>query len=163
MREIVSAIQRFAGSRTGLAMLTVLCVSAGVAAGLGGYTFLYAKGASYMTNAPEACANCHVMQPYLDAWVKGSHRSVAVCNDCHTPHNFFGKYYTKARNGYHHSYAFTTGDFHEPIQITDVNRRITEDACRYCHADIVSMMCAGRNDQEHVSCISCHATVGHAQ
>jgi len=29
----------------------------GLAAGLGGYTFLYAKGGSYLTNAPAACAN----------------------------------------------------------------------------------------------------------
>ena len=32
----------------------VLGLLAGLAAGVGGYTFIYARGASYMTNAPEA-------------------------------------------------------------------------------------------------------------
>ena len=34
----------------------------GLAARFGGYTFLYAKGTSYLTNAPDACRNCHIMQ-----------------------------------------------------------------------------------------------------
>lgn len=68
--------------------------------GVVGYTFVYAKGASYLTNDPKACANCHVMQDYYDAWIKSSHRAVAVCNDCHAPHdNMVRKYYVKADNG----------------------------------------------------------------
>ncbi len=105
----------------------VLC---GVAVGLGGYTFAYARGWSYLTNDPKACINCHVMNEQYDGWSKSSHRQVAVCNDCHAPHDFVGKYSTKALNGLLHSYAFTTNDFHEPIQITERNRRITEGACR---------------------------------
>ena len=35
----------------------------GVAVGLCAYTFVYAKGYSYLTNNPAACANCHVMIP----------------------------------------------------------------------------------------------------
>ncbi len=31
----------------------------GVALGVGSYTFVYAKGWSYMTNNPAACVNCH--------------------------------------------------------------------------------------------------------
>jgi cytochrome c nitrite reductase small subunit len=31
----------------------------GAAVGLDGYTFLYAKGYSYLTDNPRACANCH--------------------------------------------------------------------------------------------------------
>ena len=33
----------------------------GAAAGLGAYTFVYARGWSCLTNDPRACANCHVM------------------------------------------------------------------------------------------------------
>src|SRR6266446_5493121 len=62
----------------------------GLGLGIGGYTFLYAKGWSYLTNDPAACANCHVMREHYDAWIKSSHRAVATCNDCHTPHNFSG-------------------------------------------------------------------------
>src|SRR5687767_13211273 len=90
----------------------------GLAGGVGGFTFVYAKGASYLTNDPAACANCHVMQGHFDAWMKGSHRSVAGCNDCHTPKGVVGKYATKAKNGFWHSYYFTVGGFHEPIEIT---------------------------------------------
>ena len=52
----------------------------GVAVGLAAYTFVYAKGYSYLTNDPAACANCHVMQAQYDAWMKSSHHSVAACN-----------------------------------------------------------------------------------
>lgn len=44
----------------------------GVAFGLGADIFLYAKGYSYLTNNPAACANCHVMQAHYDAWMKSS-------------------------------------------------------------------------------------------
>ncbi|HYP29673.1 MAG TPA: NapC/NirT family cytochrome c [Blastocatellia bacterium] len=63
----------------------VFGVAVGLAAGVGGYTFIYAKGYSYLTNDPAACANCHIMQDHYDGWIKSSHRSVAACNDCHTP------------------------------------------------------------------------------
>jgi len=63
----------------------VLGISIGLAVGVGGYTFLYAGGGSYLTNNPAACANCHVMREHYDGWVASSHRSVATCNDCHTP------------------------------------------------------------------------------
>src|SRR5687767_15805560 len=76
----------------------VLTVALGLAVGVGTYTFVYARGYSYMTDNPEACANCHIMQEQFSAWVKSSHRSVAVCNDCHTPPAFVAKYMTKERS-----------------------------------------------------------------
>lgn len=133
----------------------------GALAGLGGYTFVHARGASYLTNEPSACANCHVMRDHLDAWAKSSHHAVATCNDCHAPHTFVGKYWTKVSNGYHHSLAFTTGRFHEPIGITERNRRVTEEACRHCHADVVHGIDAHGRDVEPMSCIRCHERVGH--
>ena len=98
---------------------------------------MYARGASYLTNDPEACGNCHIMREHLSAWVKSSHHAVATCNDCHTPHNFVGKYVTKASNGFWHSFYFTTGRFPDPLRITEGNREVTEGTCRYCHGDIV--------------------------
>jgi cytochrome c nitrite reductase small subunit len=136
-------------------------ISSGLAGGVGFYTFIYAKGASYLTDAPETCANCHVMSDHYDSWRKSGHHHVAVCNDCHTPHSFFAKYYIKGLNGYHHSMAFTTGNFHEPIQITPRNREVTEGACRYCHQDIVQAIDQPGPHQGVMSCIQCHATVGH--
>lgn len=60
-----------------------ISVAVGLAVGLGGFTFVYAKGASYLQNDPAACVNCHIMSDQYTAWNKSSHRSVAVCNDCH--------------------------------------------------------------------------------
>jgi cytochrome c nitrite reductase small subunit len=140
-----------------------VAILVGIVLGLGGYTFVYARGYSYLLNDPAACANCHVMQEQLDGWVKSSHRAVAVCNDCHTPHDFVGKYWTKMRNGFWHSFYFTTGEFPEPIRILPRDREITENACRFCHDDITQALGAparheGRND---LSCVRCHSSVGH--
>jgi cytochrome c nitrite reductase small subunit len=139
----------------------------GVAAGAGGFTFVYAKGGSYFTDDPAACANCHIMQEQYAGWLQAGHRAVAVCNDCHTPHALVPKYWTKALNGYHHSYAFTTGDFREPIRITVRNRAITEQRCRDCHGAVVQLIeragprGGGGEGGERVSCIRCHRQVGH--
>jgi cytochrome c nitrite reductase small subunit len=134
----------------------------GLAAGVGLYTFGYARGASYMTDDPRACANCHVMEEQLAGWTKSSHRSVAVCNDCHTPPGVVPKYATKAINGFNHSFAFTSGRFPEPIQITPRNRRVTEAACRKCHAPIVDAIDAhAEGPREELACLGCHRNVGH--
>ncbi|MCB2155129.1 cytochrome c nitrite reductase small subunit [bacterium] len=140
-------------------------IALGVAAGIGGFTFVYAEGASYLVDDPESCANCHIMNEQYDGWSKSSHSSIATCNDCHTPHTFVGKWTTKALNGYHHSMAFTVGGFHEPIQITERNRRITEQACRDCHGEIVSMIdpesASPHAGSDSLSCLKCHQSVGH--
>lgn len=141
----------------------IAALGVGVAAGVGGFTFLYARGAAYMFDDPAACANCHVMNEQLNNWYRSSHHTVAACNDCHTPKNFFAKYIHKARNGWHHSVAFTSGDFHEPIQIGPVNRKVTEQRCRECHAPVVDSIDAhAAQQQSELSCIRCHRDVGHA-
>ena len=154
--------------RTGTILMGALL---GLAIGVVAYTFIYAKGGSYMTNDPAACANCHVMEEHYSGWIKSSHRSVAACNDCHTPPDFFGKYATKASNGFWHSFAFTTGDYPDPLRIKQSNREVTESACRGCHAEIVSAIdapvgmpvsAAGSHPiTEGTSCVRCHARVGH--
>lgn len=146
-------------------MAAAVCI--GVSGGLGMYVFWYARGASYLTNDPAACANCHVMHDHYNAWLKSSHRQVATCNDCHTPHNFVGKYAVKALNGFRHATAFTTQNFHEPIQIGQLNRSVTENACRRCHADIVNQIDfhpgVSQSQAQRLSCVSCHNSVGHME
>ena len=141
----------------------ILGVSIGAAVGLGAYTFIYAKGGSYLTNNPASCANCHIMSEQYDGWLKSSHRAVATCNDCHTPASFLGKYATKASNGFWHSFYFTTGSFHEPIQIKKRNLKITEQACQKCHAEITHAIAGSHTagDGEATSCVRCHRSVGH--
>lgn len=146
---------------TGTVAAVALAVSLGVAIGIGGFTFVYARGASYLTNDPAACANCHVMEEHYAGWTKSSHRAVATCNDCHTPPGIVGKYMTKASNGFWHSFAFTTGNFPDPLQIKGHNRDIAEKACRKCHAELVTAMDGGHGAADAVSCIRCHGAVGH--
>ena len=153
--------------------------------GLGAFTFVYGKGASYLTTNPAACANCHVMQDHYDAWLKSSHRNVATCGDCHMPHDVIGKYLEKSRNGFLHSLAFTTGRYPDPLQIRPVNRAVTERQCRACHEEITQAIESGTTSRDRagpdagrsgtgrpqlhdgilegdqVSCLRCHTYVGH--
>jgi len=149
----------------GIALLYVLIsLLLGATAGVGTFTFGYAQGGAYFTNRPEACANCHVMREHLDAWIKSSHGKFATCNDCHAPDNFVGKYYCKSRNGLFHSTAFTTGWFPDQIQMHDYNHGVVEANCRRCHADLthqIDPLPAASGKAEAMSCIHCHATVGH--
>ena len=135
----------------------------GVLLGLGVYTFVYGQGYVYLSDDPEACANCHVMSEQLDAWQKSAHHTVATCNDCHTPSGLVGKYAVKAINGFNHSLAFTTGNFHEPIQVNAMNRRVAQRACEKCHAVLVhALLWAAPGEGEALpACVRCHAAVGH--
>lgn len=142
------------------AILFAACL--GVLAGIGVFTFGYGKGASYLSNNPQTCVNCHVMQGHFDSWQKSSHHNVAVCNDCHLPPHPIGKWITKADNGFFHSLAFTLGDFKNPIQIKPRNKRVTQSACISCHADFVHNMLPDHPGGDMQSCVHCHADVGHA-
>lgn len=137
--------------------------SLGAAVGVAVYTFGYAKGASYLTNNPSACANCHVMREQYDGWSKSSHHAVAVCNDCHAPHGFVAKYMTKASNGFWHSFYFTTGNFPDPIRIRPRNRAVTEAACRSCHWEMVDAIDPPHGAAQMVECLQCHNSVGHLE
>ena len=149
------------GSRASIAVAVVVL---GAALGLGSYTFAYARGWAYMTDDPRACANCHVMNEQYDGWIKSSHRSVAVCNDCHVPHSLVAKYATKATNGFWHSFYFTTGMFPSQSGRYRASRAIAEVNCRRCHEPVVEAMGtpshAGSRD---ISCIRCHGSVGHLE
>jgi cytochrome c nitrite reductase small subunit len=142
-------------------LMAALAVTLGALVGVGTWTFGYAHGLSYFSKEPQACANCHIMQDYYNTWQKSSHHHVAVCIDCHLPHDFVGKYIAKADNGFFHSMAFTLDNFHEPIRIKARNRRITQNNCIACHKDIVHQMLPEDPDGEALMCIHCHAGVGH--
>lgn len=149
-------------SGSGLGVLVpVTAVLMGAFVGVGVFTFGYAKGFSYLSSDPQACANCHIMQDYLDSWQRSSHHHVAVCVDCHLPHDVVGKYAAKADNGFFHSMAFTLDDFHEPIVIKDRNRRIVQANCVACHEATVHEMLPPERGGDMQLCIHCHVDVGH--
>jgi cytochrome c nitrite reductase small subunit len=156
-----SEVDELEGYRWKPWQMACVVIVAGMCAGTGFYTFGYGKGLSYLSADPRACANCHIMQDYYDTWQKASHHHVAVCIDCHLPHDFVGKYMAKADNGFFHSLAFTLDNFHEPIQIKPRNRRITQNNCVACHQDTVHEMLPAFKGGEVASCIHCHADVGH--
>lgn len=145
-------------------LLPLTAVLIGIAIGVGGFTFVYAKGYSYLGSDPAICANCHIMDDHYNAWTKSSHSAVAGCNDCHTPHDPVAKYVVKARNGFWHSFYFTTGNFPDPLRITEPNRVVVQEACRYCHETITEAIDhAGLdgNGSEGLDCVRCHRHVGH--
>jgi len=141
----------------------IAATAVGIAVAVGGYTFLYARGWAYLTNDPRACANCHVMEEQYSGWLKGSHRSVAVCNDCHTPPGLIPKYLVKAENGFRHSFAFTTGRFPDKIRIVPSDLEVAERACRKCHEPIVTAIEGPNGEAGRLRCITCHRSVGHME
>ncbi|MCX7984166.1 MAG: cytochrome c nitrite reductase small subunit [Bacteroidetes bacterium] len=141
--------------------VVLFLVAVGLTGGIGIYTFIYARGYMYFTDSPEACANCHSMSSQFSVWLKGSHRHVAVCNDCHTPPTFVSKYYTKAVNGFWHSWYFTTEAYQDNILARKRTKNILERACRHCHGDIVEALEHTQNNTTTLSCVQCHSTVGH--
>jgi cytochrome c nitrite reductase small subunit len=142
--------------------MVALCAMIGVFVGSGAFTFRQARGLSYLSNDPTACVNCHIMRDQFDAWQKSSHHALATCNDCHTPVDFLGKYYTKAEHGARHSWGFTFQDFHEPIRMKESSKQVVLENCRRCHAAFLGDVIAHANlTNEAIDCIQCHASVGH--
>ncbi|MEM8668368.1 MAG: cytochrome c nitrite reductase small subunit [Planctomycetota bacterium] len=157
------------GVRRRVILLTSLATAIliGVLIGAGAFTFVYGNGTSYLSNDPKTCLNCHVMQESFDSWQNSSHHHVALCNDCHLPHDFVGKWVSKADNGLFHSIAFTFQDYQDPIQIKPRNRTITQNACIDCHKDFVHSLLTSESldwdtKSNHTLCVHCHSEVGHA-
>ncbi|MEM8885661.1 MAG: cytochrome c nitrite reductase small subunit, partial [Planctomycetota bacterium] len=122
----------------------------------------YGKGASYLSDDPTACINCHVMQEHYDSWLNSSHKAVAGCNDCHLKQDFVGKWISKGDNGLFHSIAFTTGNYPDPIQIKPRNKQIAQEACLHCHEDFVHALLPEERGRDMLQCVHCHRAVGHA-
>jgi cytochrome c nitrite reductase small subunit len=145
------------------AVVFLLILLFGAAGGLGIYTFIYAKGYSYLSNDPASCANCHAMEGHLNGWVKSTHHAVATCNDCHLPEGVIDKAYTKGSNGFWHSFYFTTGRYPDPIRIKPHNHDVVEANCRRCHGDTVEAMDGPAvSSRQKISCVRCHDEVGHS-
>ena len=136
--------------------------SIGVLAGIGGVTFVYAEGLSYLSNDAEVCVNCHIMRPQYDGWQKASHHASAACVDCHLPAGFPGKYITKAENGWNHSKAFTLQNFPEPISITPKNAEILQANCLRCHGAMLNELSIAFPEGAP-RCVHCHQAVGHGE
>ncbi len=158
-------------SRGGAAVAFLAALALGGFAGSGLFTFVDAKGYSYMSDDPSVCVNCHIMREQFDGWQHASHHAQATCNDCHLPHdNMAHKYFVKAANGYHHSKAFTLQNFDEPIRIKPGNAKVLEANCIRCHGDMTGEITAHgtlgvptdpTQGADLYGCVRCHGEVGH--
>jgi cytochrome c nitrite reductase small subunit len=160
MTTIAARQRDLRGSAT---LLLTLALLLGVLIGLGGYTLVYADALSYMSNDPKVCANCHIMRSEYDSWQKSSHHHVAICNDCHLPRDFLGKYLAKALNGFNHSKAYTLQNFDEPIAIKPFNSAIVQENCLACHRALVQDAVMARGPAQEASCVHCHSSAGHGE
>lgn len=160
---MTSAAQRQRGWSGSARLLVLLAMVTGLAAGIGGYTLVYAEGFSYMSSDSKVCANCHIMNSQYESWQKSSHHAVAGCVDCHLPHDFVGKWMAKALNGYHHSKAFTLQNFEEPIRIKPGNSRILQNSCLACHGALVHEAASETGRGDEFTCVHCHQSVGHGE
>ncbi len=149
------------GAKTKTIVLVFFGLLVGIPLGVSTGTFIYADGFSYFSGNPKACMNCHVMKSNFDSWNTSSHKAVATCNDCHTSGSFISKYSQKALNGFMHSWAFTTGNFHEPIQIKPFNQRIAQQSCLKCHSNLIEASHFGNVGFGNRNCLNCHSNVGH--
>ena len=143
------------------AFLITLGVLSGLPVGTGVATFFYADGLSYFSNDATSCVNCHAMRDQYEAWKDSSHKTVAVCNDCHSNGHKIQRYAQKAINGALHSWAFTTGDYPEPIQIKKFNRDITQRSCLDCHQNLIESSQFSHGGLGSKNCLHCHKNVGH--
>jgi cytochrome c nitrite reductase small subunit len=143
-------------------VLLLLAGAVGVLVGVGMFTFGYARGLSYMSTDPRACANCHIMNEQYSAWLQSGHRHTATCVECHLPASGVAKWVAKADHGFRHSVAFTLQNFKEPIEITPRDREIVQDNCLRCHRDFVHAASASFGPRaSELNCLHCHAAAGH--
>ena len=139
--------------------MLIISILTGCFVGLSAYTFVYAKGYSYLLDDPVACTNCHIMKEQYAGYASNPHQKFATCNSCHTPPGTIGKYMTKVVHGWNHSYAFTTGHYVYPIEISKNSREVAENACRNCHTGISADVNGSHKESE--SCLRCHSNPGH--
>lgn len=140
----------------------IVAILLGVTVGLSFFTFGYANGSAYFGKDPQACAQCHAMNEQFTAWSNGGHRHVATCQDCHAPHDDPVAWaLDEADNGFWHSLKFTFDAYPQNIKIREKNREVVQEACLYCHKEVVSRTEMSRPHGEGVSCLQCHSEVGH--
>ena len=138
--------------------------------GLGIFLLDFSNASSYLSDDPQACVNCHVMQPQYITWTHSSHREVADCNACHVPHdNAFNKYYFKATDGLYHSYVFTSRTEPEVIRARPASVEVIQNNCIRCHQDQVTDPKTDAFVEDHMvnrtdrTCWECHRDVPHGR
>ena len=149
---------------------STVAVILGIFFGLAAYTLYISKAPSYLSDNPETCINCHVMNTQYSDWAHSSHRNVAVCNDCHVPHdNIFHKYLFKAQDGLRHATIFTLRNEPNSIYIREAGRKAVQINCVRCHEHATGMQFLGSIMPGYMShlkerrCMDCHRETPHSR
>ncbi|MDO9512752.1 MAG: cytochrome c nitrite reductase small subunit [Bacteroidales bacterium] len=145
-------------------------IAGGIFTGLAVFVFYVSNAASYLSEDPKTCINCHVMNPQFATWFHSSHREVASCTDCHVPHdNVFRKYYFKAQDGMRHATIFTMRTEPQVIQIKEAGQRVVKENCIRCHTPLLENAAMNSwnphftQDRTERSCWECHREIPHGR
>lgn len=146
-------------------------IAGGIICGLGGYVLLASRAASYLSDEPATCVNCHIMAPYYASWSHSSHARDATCNDCHVPHeNAARKWLFKGMDGMRHAAVFMMKGEPQVIQAISESSSVIMNNCVRCHGQLSTEIAAtGRiNFQmaaagEGKACWDCHRNVPHGR
>jgi len=143
-------------------------ILSGVMVGLSIFLFYVSNAASYISDDPATCVNCHIMQPEYASWFHSSHQRVANCNDCHVPHdNVFNKYYFKAKDGLRHATMFTLRAEPQVIKMHQAGQEVVQQNCLRCHEklfdhNIMELTQHGYHTATGTrQCWECHRTTPH--
>ncbi len=142
----------------------------GAIIGLGAYAFYVSNAISYLSDRPETCINCHVMNPQYASWFHSAHREYATCNDCHVPHtNPVSTYYFKAMDGARHATIFTLRNEPQVIQIKEAGAAVVQENCKRCHGNVnsgvqtIDVTYKMAHNDEGKLCWDCHREVPHGR
>lgn len=141
----------------------------GVLFGLGFYTVYASRAASYLSDEPATCVNCHIMAPFYATWNHSSHGRNATCNDCHVPQdNVFRKYYFKGKDGMRHASIFAIRGEAQVIQAINESANVIMENCIRCHTQLnTELVKTGRMNYEMAkagegkACWDCHRDIPH--
>ncbi len=131
------------------------------AVGALGYFAFVTDATAHMGSDPETCANCHNMDSQYEDFYHGAHKGVAVCVDCHLPHDNFAVYYAeKGRQGAKDVFAFISGDIPVKIRATDQTQEIIQGNCVHCHESAAETVVMGAQPFDRY-CWDCHRNIMH--
>jgi len=141
----------------------LIIVALGVIAGMGLVLTDLSRAISYLSDEPETCVNCHVMNTQYATWQHSAHSRVATCNDCHVPHdNIIHSYLFKAQDGLRHASMFALRLEDQVIRLKEGAVGVIKDNCKRCHQRAMQNVVAMQlNPGEERVCWDCHKGVPH--
>ena len=145
-------------------------IISGVLFGLLLYLVHISRAASYLSDDPSTCMNCHIMAPQFATWMHSSHRENASCNDCHVPHqNAAIKYWFKAKDGMRHATVFTLRNEPQVIMIREEGKEVVQENCIRCHSKlltddkVLNYTASTHHARMERPCWECHREVPHGR